>query len=161
MSNKQPPPVLHRIVCYLIGRPFRDIQPINFITCLQISETTTNILYVQPRIFKQFNCSTMTNIFNDALVYLPRTKSYGDYDHKLFESKKSFVPKKQNKENGTNHNGQITRGASFVVGHKLRESKWFTHEEMKIFLAVVETGFIVEIQNEVYGVAIWTPGYGE
>lgn len=101
----------------------------------------------------------MTSIFNDALVYIPRTKSYGDYDHKFFESKKSFVSKKQNKENGTK--GQITRGTSFVVGHKLRESKWFTHEEMKIFLAVVETGFIVEIEKEIFGVAVWIPGYGE
>lgn len=98
----------------------------------------------------------MTSIFNEALVYIPRTKSYGDYDHKLFESKKTFVPKKQNKPNG-----QITRGTSFVVGHKLRESKWFNHEEMKVFLAVVETGFIVEVQNEIFGIAMWTPGYGE
>lgn len=100
----------------------------------------------------------MTNIFNDALVYIPRTKSYSDYDNKLFETvnKKGVVATKK-KEN----NVQITRGASFVVGHKLRESKWFTHEEMKIFLAVVETGFIVEVQHEIFGVAVWTPGYGE
>lgn len=98
----------------------------------------------------------MTDIFNEALVYMPRTKSYADYDHKIFENnKKSGLRKK--KENSA----QITRGASFVTGHKLRESKWFTHEEMKIFLAVVETGFIVEIQNEIFGVAVWTSGYGE
>lgn len=97
----------------------------------------------------------MTNIFNEALVYLPRTKSYADYDHRAFEgNKKTTLPKKK-------ENTQITRGASFVVGHKLRESKWFTHEEMKIFLAVVETGFIVEVQDEIFGVAVWTPGYGE
>lgn len=92
-------------------------------------------------------------------MYIPRTKSYGDYDHKLFDSKKTFVPKNKNKQNGVN--GQITRGTSFVVGHKLRESKWFNHDEMKIFLAVVETGFIVEIQNEIYGIAMWRAGYGE
>lgn len=95
----------------------------------------------------------MTNIFNDALVYIPRTKSYADYDNKIFETNKTrFVTKK---------NQQITRGTSFVVGHKLRESKWFTYEEMNIFLAVVETGFIVEVQNEIFGVAVWKPGYGE
>lgn len=95
----------------------------------------------------------MTTIFNDALVYIPRAKSYSDYDHKVFETnKKGLVAKKKE---------PITRGTSFVVGHKLRESKWFIHDEMKIFLAVVETGFIVEVEDEIFGVAVWTPGYGE
>jgi hypothetical protein len=58
----------------------------------------------------------------------------------------------------------VKRSGSFVVGQKLRESKWFTHAEMNIFCAVVESGFIIEQkQGEVsrYGVVIWAPGYGE
>ncbi|CAH1367579.1 unnamed protein product [Tenebrio molitor] len=56
----------------------------------------------------------------------------------------------------------VKRSGSFVVGQKLRESKWFTHAEMNIFCAVVESGFIIEQkQGEVsrYGVVIWAPGY--
>lgn len=103
----------------------------------------------------------MTSIFNDALIYLPRTKSYSDdYQQaaKFYEGKKGTVPKKKCT---VESRPQITRGTSFVVGQKLRESKWFTHEEMKIFLAVVETGFVVEKKEEIFGVAVWTPGYGE
>ena len=60
----------------------------------------------------------------------------------------------------------FSRTTSFVVGQKLRESKWFAHDELKIFCAVVETGFIVERKTEegeenMLGVAAWTPGYGE
>jgi hypothetical protein len=56
----------------------------------------------------------------------------------------------------------VKRSGSFVVGQKLRESKWFTHAEMNIFCAVVESGFIIEQkQGEAsrYGVVIWAPGY--
>ncbi|XP_044269535.1 uncharacterized protein LOC123014462 [Tribolium madens] len=56
----------------------------------------------------------------------------------------------------------VKRTGSFVVGQKLRESKWFTHAEMSVFCAVVESGFIVEQkENDVskYGVAIWAPNY--
>lgn len=57
----------------------------------------------------------------------------------------------------------ITRGGSFIVGQKLRESKWFTHEETNILLAVIESGFIVEKKcdgDSVHGVALWTHGFG-
>lgn len=58
------------------------------------------------------------------------------------------------------------RRGSFVVGQKLRESKWFTHEETKVLCAVVETGFIVERKCahsdvRLSGVAVWTPGFGK
>lgn len=58
----------------------------------------------------------------------------------------------------------LKRGGSFIVGQKLRESKWFRHEEMKIVCAVVESGFIVELkadnlEEHVFGVAMWVPGY--
>lgn len=56
------------------------------------------------------------------------------------------------------------RTGSFVIGQKLRESKWFSHEEHKVLCAVLETGFIVESKNQSgdtkYGVAVWTPGFG-
>ncbi|RZC05016.1 uncharacterized protein BDFB_008013, partial [Asbolus verrucosus] len=57
---------------------------------------------------------------------------------------------------------KVKRTGSFVVGQKLRESKWFTHAEMNIFCAVVESGFIIEHRQEEasrYGVAIWAPSY--
>lgn len=61
----------------------------------------------------------------------------------------------------------ISRGASFVVGQKLRESKWFGHEEIKVFLAVVESGFVVEREatgvgeEGEFGIALWKQGCGE
>ena len=58
----------------------------------------------------------------------------------------------------------VKRTGSFVIGQKLRESKWFTHAEMNIFCAVVESGFIIEQKQEDvtrYGVAIWAPSYGK
>lgn len=59
---------------------------------------------------------------------------------------------------------QIKRGASFVVGQKLRESKWFTHEEINVLCAVLESGFIIERQNDsdnIFGIALWAPGFGK
>ncbi|XP_073827839.1 lethal (1) G0469 NlpC/P60 domain-containing protein [Musca autumnalis] len=41
---------------------------------------------------------------------------------------------------------QTTFGSSVAV-QKLRESKWFTREEQRIFCAVVECGFIVELRS--------------
>lgn len=66
----------------------------------------------------------------------------------------------------SNQNGHLKRGNSFVVGQKLRESKWFTHEEEKVFCAVVETGFVVESKGEndddtQYGILLWAPGHGK
>lgn len=63
------------------------------------------------------------------------------------------------------NNDDMKRTNSFVVGQKLRESKWFPHEETGVFCAVVESGFIVEVKNETEethsGVVLWTAGFGE
>lgn len=61
----------------------------------------------------------------------------------------------------------LTFGSSVAI-HKLRESKWFTHVEMKIFCSVVESGFIVEKRHDKdehedkhqWGIAWWKTGYG-
>lgn len=60
----------------------------------------------------------------------------------------------------------VKRTGSFVIGQKLRESKWFTHVEMNVFCAVVESGFIVEQKENdsdviKHGVAIWAPNFGK
>ena len=64
------------------------------------------------------------------------------------------------------HGRHITRTNSYVVGQKLRESKWFDHEEMKVFCSVVETGFIVQRKTreddpKIFGIVVWTTGYGK
>ncbi|KAL3275441.1 hypothetical protein HHI36_020202, partial [Cryptolaemus montrouzieri] len=64
---------------------------------------------------------------------------------------------------GDRQRGGVKRGNSFIVGQKLRESKWFRQDEMKIVCAVVESGFILEkhengLENT-YGVIMWVPGY--
>lgn len=68
-------------------------------------------------------------------------------------------------DKGSSQTNGFKRTASFVVGQKLRESKWFSHEETKVLCAVLETGFIVEMKNQtgekLQGIAIWTPGFGE
>uniref|UniRef100_A0A1A9WID2 Uncharacterized protein n=1 Tax=Glossina brevipalpis TaxID=37001 RepID=A0A1A9WID2_9MUSC len=46
----------------------------------------------------------------------------------------------------TFHKTQTTFGSSVAV-QKLRESKWFKRDEQRIFCAVVECGFIVEVRN--------------
>lgn len=69
-----------------------------------------------------------------------------------------------------------TRFGSSVAIHKLRESKWFRHDEQGVLCAVLESGFIVEIKADPdsveveegkvatdhhgYGVAIWKKGKG-
>ncbi|XP_022920916.1 uncharacterized protein [Onthophagus taurus] len=58
----------------------------------------------------------------------------------------------------------IARTNSYVVGQKLRESKWFDHDELKIFSSVVETGFIIqrktdEEEPKAFGIVVWTTGY--
>lgn len=59
---------------------------------------------------------------------------------------------------------RVTRKNSLVVGQKLRESKWFTHDEINILCAVLESGFIVQRKDETTddhrGIALWSPGYG-
>lgn len=73
-----------------------------------------------------------------------------------------FAPKKQ-------------RFGSSVAIHKLRESKWFKHDEQNILCSVLETGFILEVRAEdplppdsilspdyhMYAVAMWKKGKGE
>lgn len=44
---------------------------------------------------------------------------------------------------------------SSVAIQKLRESKWFEIEEERIFCAVVECGFIVEIKENQENESIW------
>lgn len=44
------------------------------------------------------------------------------------------------------HNKTTTFGSSVAV-QKLRESKWFKRDEQRIFCAVVECGFIVEVRS--------------
>ncbi|XP_077297523.1 lethal (1) G0469 NlpC/P60 domain-containing protein isoform X2 [Arctopsyche grandis] len=67
-----------------------------------------------------------------------------------------------------------SRFGSSVAIHKLRESKWFRHDEQGILCAVLESGFIVEIKADplaleldegivapdyhCYGVAMWKKG---
>ncbi|CAH0548040.1 unnamed protein product [Brassicogethes aeneus] len=63
--------------------------------------------------------------------------------------------------NNNNRGGNFKRGCSFVVGQKLRESKWFGRNETNVFCAVVESGFIVEknvLEKTLYGIVLWTPG---
>lgn len=64
-------------------------------------------------------------------------------------------------------NSQPIMFGSSVAIHKLRESKWFNHNEDKILCSVVENGFILEkkfkddnLDNE-WGIAIWKPGFGK
>lgn len=67
-----------------------------------------------------------------------------------------------------NQQQRINRTGSFVVGQKLRESKWFAHEEIKILCAVLETGFVVELRRDGcsedavrrFGIALWDQGFG-
>ena len=58
---------------------------------------------------------------------------------------------------------KVNRQNSLVVGQKLRESKWFLHDEINILCAVLESGFILQKKNETTddhrGIALWTPGY--
>lgn len=73
-----------------------------------------------------------------------------------------FAPKKQ-------------RFGSSVAIHKLRETKWFKHDEQNILCAVLESGFILEVKAEdplpadstlspeyhMYAVAMWKKGKGK
>lgn len=66
------------------------------------------------------------------------------------------------------------RFGSSVAIHKLRETKWFKHDEQNILCAVCETGFILEVRAEdplppdsvlspdyhMYAVAMWKKGKG-
>lgn len=86
-------------------------------------------------------------------------------NNNMLKSSNSAVNMFNNNNNNNNiKQDLLKRGGSFVMGQKLRESKWFKHEEIGIFCAVVESGFIVERKDDptnVYGIVIWTPGYGK
>lgn len=113
----------------------------------------------------------IANMFDDALQFMYRAKASVDkhitpkqhiMQNKPSLSKNSSANNLVNKQKTASD--QLKRGASFVVGQKLRESKWFTHEEMKILCAVIESGFIVERQRDpenTFGIALWTPGFGK
>lgn len=72
-----------------------------------------------------------------------------------------FAPKKQ-------------RFGSTVAIHKLRETKWFKHDEQNILCAVLESGFVLEVRAEdplppdstlspdyhMYAVGMWKKGKG-
>ena len=72
-----------------------------------------------------------------------------------------FAPKKQ-------------RFGSSVAIHKLRETKWFKHDEQNILCAVLESGFVLEVRAEdplppdstlsldyhMYAIAMWKKGKG-
>lgn len=72
-----------------------------------------------------------------------------------------FAPKKQ-------------RFGSTVAIHKLRETKWFKHDEQNILCAVLESGFVLEVRAEdplppdstlspdyhMYAIAMWKKGKG-
>lgn len=87
------------------------------------------------------------------------------YDSRYNEPRKSFP----NSKSATNFGaicGRPPRKVSSVMGQKLRESKWFTHEELKIVCAVLESGFIVqksvedeEVEDQ-WGIAMWDVGHG-
>ncbi|XP_013172252.1 PREDICTED: uncharacterized protein LOC106121242 isoform X3 [Papilio xuthus] len=64
------------------------------------------------------------------------------------------------------------RFGSSVAIHKLRETKWFKHDEQNILCAVLETGFVLEVRAEdplppdsalspdyhMYAIAMWKKG---
>jgi len=84
-------------------------------------------------------------------------RKFGDHKPKLKQSNSSANIEKLNAR------PKVTRKGSLVVGQKLRESKWFTHDEINILCAVLESGFIVQKKDEKTedhrGIALWTPGY--
>ncbi|XP_017782579.1 PREDICTED: uncharacterized protein LOC108566944 [Nicrophorus vespilloides] len=103
----------------------------------------------------------------EAVQFQRSENYYNNYTSKIKETK----PKVQRTKSATNvqrllnqhqQEGDLSRRGSFVIGQKLRESKWFTHEELRVFCAVIETGFIVQRkddQEEIeYGIAVWDVG---
>ncbi|XP_031346047.1 uncharacterized protein LOC116172911 [Photinus pyralis] len=58
---------------------------------------------------------------------------------------------------------KVNRQNSSVVGQKLRDSKWFLHNEINILCAVLESGFVLQKKNEVTedhrAIALWEPGH--
>lgn len=112
-------------------------------------------------------------MFDDALQFMfggkpsiDKNKNTASKQHVV--QNKPSLSKNSSVNNFTNKNKPVSdpikRGTSFVIGQKLRESKWFTHEEMKILCAVIESGFIVEKQcdsENIFGIALWTSGFGK
>lgn len=110
------------------------------------------------------------SLWDEAFHFAHRSKSLGE-NHKTSAEENnantSKIPKNKSSDNVStlnNDKNKIKRGTSFVVGQKLRESKWFSHDEIRVLCAVIESGFIVEKKEgdiTVFGVALWQPGYGK
>lgn len=111
---------------------------------------------------KQFKVENIIMVMHE-LVHYNLTNTVVD-KKKNFKRTLSNPPGAINMERISRQEATFKRTGSFVVGQKLRESKWFTHEEHKVLCAVLETGFIVESRNQndesKFGIAVWTPGFG-
>lgn len=106
-------------------------------------------------------------------VHLQQSEAYYDYTNpttaKMKERERVKVQRTKslsNVQRFINQQQDISRRGSYVVGQKLRESKWFNHDELKVFCAVVETGFIVQRKDDIndeleFGIAVWNTGEGE
>ncbi|XP_065161921.1 uncharacterized protein l(1)G0469 [Atheta coriaria] len=103
-------------------------------------------------------------------VHLQQSEAYYDYTNpttaKMKERERVKVQRTKslsNVQRFINQQQDISRRGSYVVGQKLRESKWFNHDELKVFCAVVETGFIVQRKDDIndeleFGIAVWNTG---
>lgn len=110
------------------------------------------------------------SLWNEAFHFVYRSKSVSENQKTSAEENNvdtRKIPKNKSLNNVstlTNSTSKLKRGTSFVVGQKLRESKWFDHDEINVLCAVIESGFIVE-KNEgdttIFGIALWQPGFGK
>jgi len=96
-------------------------------------------------------------------VHFQRSENYLDYPSKMKETKPKVQRTRSTGSVQRAVTGQaLSRTASFVIGQKLRESKWFKHDELRVFCAVIETGFIVQSKDESdkieFGIAVWNAG---
>lgn len=110
------------------------------------------------------------SLWNEAFHFVHRSKSVSE-NQKISAEENNVnikkIPKNKSSDNVLTlktDKSKIKRGTSFVVGQKLRESKWFSHDEIKVLCAVIESGFIVEKDEggiTVFGIALWQPGFGK
>lgn len=89
--------------------------------------------------------SPATRLGGSSASFFPNTTS-GAFQHKSTNSLQQVRSSPKN----------LNRNGSFAVHNlpKLRESKWFTEEDARIFCVVVEIGFIVEIRRKVELVSV-------
>lgn len=94
----------------------------------------------------------------------PDTDFLCRYDPRLASEPRKSFPNCKSSSNFGAICAKPQRKTSSVMGQKLRESKWFTHEELKILCAVLESGFIVQKsrndEEDQWGIALWNIGYG-